>query len=117
MGRLTRAVSAYLEESDDIRLDSLTDAFGQPEICAAHLLEEIDPAVIADIRQRKKRRHHIIVGALVVLAALLACLLLYFFLTGGVVTITQGTYSDPEVIPLPPEEGTITIHYEYVDGG
>jgi len=113
MERLTKAVSAYLEENEGIYPDSLADAFGQPEVCAAQLLAEIDPAVVAATRKKKKRWQHIIAGILVILTALLACLLLHLFSRGGFVIITQGTYINPEDIPPPPETGTITAQYEY----
>lgn len=116
MERLRRAVSTYLEENENINSDALVSAFGQPEVCAASLLSEINPAEVAAVRDRRKRRQRAVVGILAVLVMLLACFSLYLYSTGGFVIITQGTYTNPEDMPPPPESGTITIHYEYENG-
>ena len=56
MERLHRAVSTYLEENETAGLDALAAAFGQPEVCAASLLSEINPVEVAAVRDRRKRR-------------------------------------------------------------
>ena len=103
MERLHRAVSTYLEENETAGLDALAAAFGQPEVCAASLLSEIN-------------RQRVAVGILAALVVLLTCFSLYLYSTGGLVIITQGTFTNPEDMPPPPESGTITFHYEYEDG-
>ena len=116
MERLHRAVSTYLEENETAGLDALAAAFGQPEVCAASLLYEINPVEVAAVRDRRKRRQRVAVGILAALVVLLTCFSLYLYSTGGLVIITQGTFTNPEDMPPPPESGTITFHYEYEDG-
>ena len=116
MERLHRAVSTYLEENETAGLDALAAAFGQPEVCEASLLSEINPVEVAAVRDRRKRRQRVAVGILAALVVLLTCFSLYLYSTGGLVIITQGTFTNPEDMPPPPESGTITFHYEYEDG-
>jgi len=116
MDRLRRAVSTYLEENENVTPDALASAFGQPEVCAASLLSEIDPTEVAAVRNRRKRRQRTVAGLLAALVVLLTGFSLYLYSTGGLVFIIHTHYASPEDMPPPPESGTITVHYEYEDG-
>lgn len=54
---------------------------------AARLLEECDPAAVADTRRRKKRRNRILIAALAVLLALAVGTAAYLWSNGGLVVI------------------------------
>ena len=92
--RLEGAVSAYLEDTPDADETELTKNFGAPEACAAQLLEECDPAVVADIRRKKKRRNRILVAALAALLTLAVIVAAYLWSTGGLVTIETKAYAN-----------------------
>lgn len=51
------------------------------------LLEECDPAAVADIRRRKTRRHRILIAALAALLALAVGVAAYLWSSGGLVMI------------------------------
>ena len=116
MERLNRAVGAYAEENEETQQDALIAAFGQPEVCAASLLSEIDPLKVTAARSRKKRLQRVIVGILAVLVMLLAGISLYLYSTGGLVIITHHSYKSTEDLPPPPASDAIVFQYEYEDG-
>lgn len=68
MGRISRAVRAYLEENPEAGAEDLAAAFGSPADCAAELMAECDPARTA-VARRKKRR--VLYAVIAVLTALL----------------------------------------------
>ena len=55
MGRISRAVRAYLEENPEAGAEDLAAAFGSPADCAAELMAECDPARTAAARRKKRR--------------------------------------------------------------
>lgn len=71
LGRLGRAVDAYVEENPGAGTEELAAAFGAPEVCAAELMAECDPDRMAEARGRKRRK---IVALIAVLAAALVIL-------------------------------------------
>ena len=100
--RLEGAVTAYLEDTPDADETELIKNFGAPEACAAQLLEECDPAVVADIRRKKKRRNRILVAALAALLTLAVIVAAYLWFYGKLVVIETTHYADgfPEDIPM-----------------
>ena len=70
MGRLSRAVRAYLEENPEAGAEGLAAAFGSPASCAAELMAECDPA------RRKTRR--VLYAVIAVLTALLVAVTVFF---------------------------------------
>lgn len=104
LGRLEGAVSAYLEDAPDAGEAELMGSFGSPEVCAARLLEECDPAAVADVRRRRKRRNRILVAALAALLALTLGVAAYLWSHGGLVVIETKEYAN---------RPTGQVHYDY----
>lgn len=52
MKRLSDAVTTYLEDYPDAEWEQLIQAFGTPEVCASHLLDDCQPAVVVSTRQK-----------------------------------------------------------------
>ena len=75
MGRLSRAVRAYLEENPEAGAEGLAAAFGSPASCAAELMAECDPARTAAARRKKRRRLYAVIA---VLTALLVAVTVFF---------------------------------------
>ena len=75
MGRLSRAVRAYLEENPEAGAEGLAAAFGSPADCAAELMAECDPARTAAARRKKRRRLYAVIA---VLTALLVAVTVFF---------------------------------------
>lgn len=94
LGRLEDAIDAYLEDAPDAGKTELIENFGAPEVCAARLLEECDPAALADVRRRRKRRNRILVAALVVLLALAVGVAACLWSNGGLVIIETTHYEN-----------------------
>lgn len=108
--RLGNAVDAYLEDTPGAGETELMENFGSPEVCAARLLEECDPAVVADVRRRRKRRNRILVAVLTVLLALAVGVAVYLWSNGGLVIVETTHYENgfPEDI----HRGQIIYDYE-----
>lgn len=111
--RLEDAVSAYLEDAPDAGKTELMENFGAPEVCAARLLEECDPAAVADTRRRRKRRNRILIAVLAVLLALAVGAAAYLWSNGGLVVIETKEYVNgfPEDI----ERDKVTYHFDKED--
>lgn len=92
--RLGNAVDTYLMDAPDAGETELMENFGAPEVCAARLLEECDPAAMANFRQRRKRRNRILVAALTVLLALSLGVAAYLWSHGGLVVIETKEYTN-----------------------
>lgn len=75
MGRISRAVCAYLEENPEAGAESLAAAFGSPASCAAELMAECDPARTAAARRKKRR---VLYAVIAVLTALLVAVTVFF---------------------------------------
>lgn len=75
MGRISRAVCAYLEENPEAGAESLAAAFGSPASCAAELMAECDPARTAAARRKKRRMLYAVIA---VLTALLVAVTVFF---------------------------------------
>ena len=75
MGRLSRAVRAYLEENPEAGAEGLAAAFGSPASCAAELMAECDPARTAAARRKKRRPPYAVIT---VLTALLVAVTVFF---------------------------------------
>lgn len=86
--RLGHAVAAYLEDVPDADEAGLIAAFGTPEECAAHLMEECAPGAVAAARQKKNKRRHVIVVLLAALLAIAVGVAAYLWSNGGLVIIT-----------------------------
>lgn len=92
--RLGNAVDAYLEDAPDADETELMENFGSPEVCAARLLEECDPAALADIRRKRKCRNRILVAVLLVLLVLAVGVAAYLWSNGGLVIIETTHYEN-----------------------
>ena len=90
--RLEDAVSAYLEDAPDAGETELAETFGAPEVCAARLLEECDPAAVAVARRSRKHRSRILIAVLTVLLALAVGVAAYLWSSGGLVVIETKEY-------------------------
>lgn len=75
MGRISRAVCAYLEENPEAGAEGLAAAFGSPASCAAELMAECDPARTAAARRKKRR---VLYAVIAVLTALLVAVTVFF---------------------------------------
>lgn len=75
MGRISRAVCAYLEENPEAGAEGLAAAFGSPASCAAELMAECDPARTAAARRKKRRMLYAVIA---VLTALLVAVTVFF---------------------------------------
>ena len=75
MGRLSRAVRAYLEENPEAGAEGLAAAFGSPASCAAEVLAVCDPARPAAARRKKRR---VLYAVIAVLTALLVAVTVFF---------------------------------------
>ena len=78
MGRLSRAVRAYLEENPEAGAEGLAAAFGSPADCAAELLAECDPARTAAARRKKRRVLYAVIAVLVAALIAMTAVFLYF---------------------------------------
>lgn len=74
MGRLSRAVRAYLEENPEAGAEDLAAAFGSPADCAAELMAECDPARTAAARRKKRRVLYAVIAVLTALLVVSAVL-------------------------------------------
>ncbi len=74
MGRISRAVCAYLEENPEAGAESLAAAFGSPASCAAELMAECDPARTAAARRKKRRLLYAVIAVLTALLVVSAAL-------------------------------------------
>lgn len=110
VGRLRDAVSAYLEENPEATEEDIVLMFGTPAACAAHLLEEFDPARLSAVRKAKRRRTRWILGVLAALLVLALCAVGYLWSTGGLVIIEHTRYADgfPDDVPM----GEVRYDYE-----
>lgn len=77
LGRLSRAVSAYIGENPEAGEEDLAAAFGSPVGCAARLLAECDPAGVAAQRRKKRLRLYAAIAALAALVVVLAALFIF----------------------------------------
>ncbi|MBD5155300.1 MAG: hypothetical protein HDT15_09615 [Oscillibacter sp.] len=71
LARLAQAVSAYVEENPEAGAEELAAAFGSPNRCAAELLAECDPRLVARVRRRRRQGLAAIIAVLVLLVALM----------------------------------------------
>ena len=71
LARLSQAVSAYVEENPGAGAEELAAAFGSPNRCAAELLAECDPKLVAKVRRRRRQGLAAIIAVLVLLVALM----------------------------------------------
>lgn len=112
MGQITRAVEAYLDDTPESSMDDLTAEFGTPGTCAARLMEDCPPDVIAAARKGKDRKKSVLIGILGVLLVLALAASIYLFANGGFVTIETVHYEDeiPEDFPVD-GEFQIRVHY------
>lgn len=78
MGRLSRAVRAYLEENPEAGAEGLAAAFGSPADCAAELMAECDPARTAAARRKKRRVLYAVIAVLVAALIAMTAVFLYF---------------------------------------
>ncbi len=78
MGRLSRAVRAYLEENPEAGAEGLAAAFGSPASCAAELMAECDPARTAAARRKKRRVLYAVIAVLVAALIAMTAVFLYF---------------------------------------
>lgn len=113
MKRLSDAVTTYLEDYPDAKLEQMIQAFGTPEICASQLLDDCQPAVVVNARQKKHRRMR---AGMIILAIFLSLTLLaagYLWSNGGLVIIEHTHYADdiPENFPTD-GEGSIEYHFD-----
>lgn len=108
--RLGNAVDAYLEDAPNAGEAELRENFGAPEVCAARLLEECDPAEMADIRRRRTRRSRILVAVLAALLALAVGVAAYLWSNGGLVIIETTHYENG--FPDDIHRGQIIYDYE-----
>lgn len=69
--RLSQAVAAYVEENPGAGAEDLAAAFGTPGRCAAELLAECDPRLVAKARRRRRRGLAAVIIVLVLLVALM----------------------------------------------
>jgi len=67
LSRLGSAVAAYLEDVPEAGEADIIANFGTPEDCAAKLLAECAPTMVALERQKKRHRHRIITAVLTAL--------------------------------------------------
>ena len=74
MGRLSRAVRAYLEENPEAGAEGLAAAFGSP----AELMAECDPARTAAARRKKRRVLYAVIAVLVAALIAMTAVFLYF---------------------------------------
>lgn len=74
MGRISRAVRAYLEENPEAGAEDLAAAFGSPADCAAELMAECDPARTAAARRKKRRVLYAVIAVLTALLVVSAVL-------------------------------------------
>lgn len=74
MGRISRAVRAYLEENPEAGAEDLAAAFGSPADCAAELMAECDPARTAAARRKKRRGLYAVIAVLTALLVVSAVL-------------------------------------------
>lgn len=112
MAQLSGAVAAYLEDTPEATEADLTANFGTPEDCAAWLLEDCDPEVMAAERRRRRRRNRIIGAILAVIAAISICFALYMRATSGTKVIEHTHYVEglPEDFPSN-SEFEVGTHY------
>ena len=113
MKRLSNAVATYLEDYPDAKLEQLIQAFGTPEICASQLLDDCQPAVVVETRQKKHQRMRV---GMIILAIFLSLALLvagYLWSNGGLVIIEHTHYADgiPEDFPTG-GEGTVVYDFD-----
>ena len=73
MGRISRAVCAYLEENPEAGAESLAPAVGSPASSAAELMAECDPA-----RRKKRRMLYAVIAVLVAALIAMTAVFLYF---------------------------------------
>lgn len=78
MGRISRAVCAYLEENPEAGAEGLAAAFGSPADCAAELMAECDPARTAAARRKKRRVLYAVIAVLVAALIAMTAVFLYF---------------------------------------
>ena len=78
MGRLSRAVRAYLEENPEAGAEGLAAALGSPADCAAELMAECDPARTAAARRKKRRVLYAVIAVLVAALIAMTAVFLYF---------------------------------------
>lgn len=78
MGRLSRAVRAYLEENPEAGAEGLAAAFGSPADCAAELMAECDPARTAAARRKTRRVLYAVIAVLVAALIAMTAVFLYF---------------------------------------
>ena len=78
MGRISRAVRAYLEENPEAGAEGLAAAFGSPADCAAELMAECDPARTAAARRKKRRVLYAVIAVLVAALIAMTAVFLYF---------------------------------------
>ena len=71
LARLSQAVSVYVEENPEAGAEELAAAFGSPNRCAAELLAECDPRLVARVRRRRRQGLAAIIAVLVLLVALM----------------------------------------------
>ena len=71
LARLSQAVSAYVEENPGAGAEELAAAFGSPNRCAAELLAECDPKLVARVRRRRRQGLAVMIAVLVLLVALM----------------------------------------------
>lgn len=94
MAQLSGAVAAYLEDTPEATEADLIANFGTPEDCAAWLLEDCDPEVMAAERRRRRRFMRICITVLFALLIVAGCILFHMWKNGGLVVIETTHYEN-----------------------
>lgn len=84
---LDSAVSAYLADVPNAGVSELAANFGTPEECAAWLLEECDPASIAEAHRKKSLLRRMEIILFVILLAAAVGIAVYLWSTEGIFII------------------------------
>lgn len=79
-------VENCLEDFPDASVSTLEQHLGSPHELAAILMEDVDPAVLAQYRRRKQLRKRIVVAILAILFVLAA---IYYICAGLDATVTK----------------------------
>ncbi len=110
LSRLDSALTAYLADVPEADEADVVSNFGTPEDCAARLLDECAPGVVASERQKKKRRHRILVAVLAALFVAAMGLAVYLWSNGGLVIIETGKITPEKAREF--ERGHVIYEYE-----
>lgn len=108
--QLDGAVSTWIEDNPGADEAELAKTFGTPEVCAARLLEDCDPTVIAGERRKRKRRTRVLIAVLTILLLAAVGIAAYLWSNGGLVIIEHVRHGENFPDDLPMDQ--IIYHYD-----